>query len=396
MQQQLFQACEDIIQKNMQYSGDQDLFLLYDTDSPLSRHLSEAYTAVFQNFQKIYPQAHITLREFENPPQPLYRWGMINPENPHIKEQNRIITTHNIVENTQVWLNHHQILETVSEEAVAVDPQIESIKNELTSLPKNALVILVQSTNFRLSTFRIRLELFHRGIHVVEHNHLAYIKESEFDTFIESLKYRTDEYLRLEHAFDVLLKKSDETKIISNNGSVLAFWPLENIRGNTGDYTGIENKGWTFPIWEIFTEAIDLQDVSGRCQIDTFPNEDFSINICDPFELVIEKWRVLPSQHFPPAFQRLYDFVVQFEWEVLVRELGFWLNPAISTTTPLSDINFHERKVGVHLSLWKKHGIYGKKLPKSEIQRFHIDVFVALKSVYLGETEVFRDGKWII
>ena len=80
----------------------------------------------------------------------------------------------------------------------------------------------------------------------------------------------------------------------------------------------------------------------------------------------------------------------------MVRELGFGLNPAISTTTPLSDINFYERKLGVHLSLGKKHGIYGKKLPKTEIQRFHIDVFVALAGVYIGSKRVFQDGKWII
>jgi aminopeptidase len=80
----------------------------------------------------------------------------------------------------------------------------------------------------------------------------------------------------------------------------------------------------------------------------------------------------------------------------MVRELGFGLNPAISTTTPLRDINFHERKVGIHLSLGKKHGIYGKKLPKTEVQRFHIDVFIALQTVYIGEKQVFENGKWSI
>ena len=63
----------------------------------------------------------------------------------------------------------------------------------------------------------------------------------------------------------------------------------------------------------------------------------------------------------------------------MVRELGMGLNTAITTTTPLSDINFYERKIGIHLSLGKKHGIYGKKLPKTEVQRFHIDVFVAVE-----------------
>ena len=89
--------------------------------------------------------------------------------------------------------------------------------------------------------------------------------------------------------------------------------------------------------------------------VDTFPNEDFSIIITEPFFLDIEEGRVLPSPHFPPAFQKIYNWIVQYEGEVMVRELGFGLNPAISTSTPLADINFHERKLGVHLSLGKKH-----------------------------------------
>ena len=80
----------------------------------------------------------------------------------------------------------------------------------------------------------------------------------------------------------------------------------------------------------------------------------------------------------------------------MVRELGFGLNPALSTATPLSDINFYERKVWVHLSLGKKHGIYGKKLPKTEMQRFHIDVFIALKWVDIAGQEIFADGGWTV
>jgi aminopeptidase len=380
----------------MGYVWDQTLYLLYDTDSPLAKILSSNYLLCLEDIKKSYPNADIITREFKNPPQPLYRGGMINPDNPHAKEQNRVITTHNIAENITAGLDHHKVIQTTNEEEVSIDPQIESIKESLTSLPNNSIVVLVQSTNFRLSTFRIRLELFHRGIHVVEHNHLAYIKEDEYETFYNSLEYRTPEYVRLENEFQKLTSEATETKIISNNWSILTYWALENIRGNTGDYTGIENKWWTFPIGEVFTEARDLESVHGKCLVETYPNEDFSINICEPFELVIEKWRVLPSPHFPPAFQRLYDFVIQFEWEVMVRELWFGLNPAISTSTPLSDINFHERKLWVHLSLGKKHGIYGKKLPKSEVQRFHIDVFVALESVEIGKTKIFLDGKWIL
>lgn len=371
----------------MSYTN-QTLYFLYDTESPLATILSSAYLATV-------PTGSI-IREFLNPPQPLYRGGMINPENPHTEKQNRVITSHNITENIQVGFDHHKKLEVQAEENIQIDPQIESIKNELISLPKDSIVILVQSTNFRLSTFRIRLELFNRGIHVIEHNHLAYIPESQFDTFIDSLSYRTSEYVRLEKIFADLVKNAKTTRVQSVNGNILTFWPLENIRGNTGDYTGVENKGGTFPIWEVFTEAIDLSSVSWKCLVDTYPREDFSIEICEPFELVIEKWRVLPSSHFPTGFQKLYDWMIQYEGEVMVRELWFWLNPAISTATPLQDINFHERKLWVHLSLGKKHGIYGKKLPKTEVQRFHIDVFVALDSVCIGDTKVFESGTWIV
>lgn len=186
----LEQACSDIIHKNLAYSGEQ-IYLLYDTESPLATRLSDAYRAVL-------PENSI-VREFKNPPQPLYRGGLLNPDNPHIAEQNRLITTHNIEENIRVGLDHHRVIETGAAEET--DPQIESIKSELLGLPKGSIAILVQSTNFRLSTFRIRLELFNIGVHVIEFNHLAYIKEEEFETFEKSLTYHTPDYLRQEQTF---------------------------------------------------------------------------------------------------------------------------------------------------------------------------------------------------
>lgn len=62
--------------------------------------------------------------------------------------------------------------------------------------------------------------------------------------------------------------------------------------------------------------------------------------------------------------------------EVMIRELGIGMNPEISIDKPMSDVNAFERILGVHLSLGKKHGIFGKKLPKTDIQKYHIDVFL--------------------
>ncbi len=381
----LVASCRDILEKNMEYR-DQSVYLLYDRESPLANILSDAWIEALTNVWEK------NIREFKNPPQPLYRGGLINPDNPHLKEQNRVVTSHNIEENKRTGLDHHVRMETKIEENP--DEQIESIKDELTSLPTGSIVILVQSTNFRLSTFRIRLELFHRGVHVVEFNHLAYIAEQEIDTFIDSLVYRTDEYIRKEISFRTLISWAKNTRIQSVNKEFLTFWPLENIRGNTGNYVWIQNKWGTFPIGEVFTEAQDLSSVNGKCLIESYPREDFSVEHCAPFELIIENGRVLPGSHFPPLFTKLYDWIVQYEWEVMVRELGMGINPAIRSTTPLSDINFYERKTGVHLSLGKKHGIYGKKLPKTELQRFHIDVFIALEWVFIGEEKIYSDWQW--
>jgi hypothetical protein len=370
---------------------DQSVYLLYDTESPLAAILSDAWISVLSQCNTA------VIREFKNPPQPLYRWGLINPDNPHLKEQNRIITAHNIEENNRIWLDHHIVKATTDLDVAPIgDPQIDILKNELTSLPAWSIVILVQSTNFRLSTFRIRLELFHLGIHVVEFNHLAYILDTEFDTFADSLVCRTSEYVRIQNIFTWLMWAARSTRIQSVNGDILTFWPVEKVRGNTGDYSQSENKGWTFPIGELFTEAIDLSDLNGKCLIESFPREDFSVEHCTPFELVIQNGRVLPDENFPAPFAKLYNWIVQFEWEVMVRELWMGLNPAITTKTSLSDINFYERKTGIHLSLWKKHGIYGKKLPKTEIQRFHIDIFIAVDSVFVDENQVFENGKWIV
>jgi aminopeptidase len=434
---QLIQTCSDILTKNMTHSGE-IVYLLYDTESPLARILSDAWISVLSEMRKDIDfsssstgtgwfcrnnREKIVIREFKNPPQPLYRGGLINPDNPHTNTQNRIITSHNIEENKRVWLDHHEVYKTTiadpqnpvsladisPTQTETIDPQIEDIKNSLISLPPGSIAILVQSTNFRLSTFRIRLELFNRGIHVVEFNHLAYIPEAEFDTFIASLVYRTDEYVRVESVLRTMIEKNNEhtpllrsdknlwmTRIESSAGDILTFGPLESIRGNTWDYSGIVNKGGTFPIGEVFTEAVDLSSVNGRCLIESFPREDFSVAHGESFLLEIENGRVLPSPHFPPDFARLYDYIVEYEGEVMVRELGMGINPAITTATPLSDINFYERKTWVHLSLGKKHGIYGKKLPKSEIQRFHIDVFIDVSWVWIGDTRAFESGSWSI
>jgi hypothetical protein len=46
----LEQSCHDIITKNMEYT-DQTVYLLYDTESPLSRILSDAWISVLEKIK---------------------------------------------------------------------------------------------------------------------------------------------------------------------------------------------------------------------------------------------------------------------------------------------------------------------------------------------------------
>ncbi len=80
----------------------------------------------------------------------------------------------------------------------------------------------------------------------------------------------------------------------------------------------------------------------------------------------------------------------------LIREFGIGFNPNIGPEAPLSDVNAFERQLGVHLSIGKKHGIFGKKLPKDELQKYHIDIFLSVSNIQIGEQLLTLDREKIL
>ena len=75
---------------------------------------------------------------------------------------------------------------------------------------------------------------------------------------------------------------------------------------------------------------------------------------------------------------------------MMVRELGFGLNPAISTTTPLSDINFYERKLG-SISHWVRSMESMEKNYQKQKSNVFILMFLWLLQVYiLAQNEYFK------
>jgi aminopeptidase len=282
-------------------------------------------------------------------------------------------------------------------ESKVFDPCDTEFKANLITLPRGSLIILVQSTNFRITDFRIRLELFQYWIHCVEHNHLGYYPDEQVETYINSLEYRTPEYIAATKLLTEITEYTEINTIYGSNGEVLKFWKLESIRGNTGDYSENETKGGTFPIGEAFTEAIDLKQVNGNCRVFGYPNDAFQVVFCDPFTVEILDGILLDNPKHPEDFRKLMDRIRSEEdGEAIIREFGIWFNPAISKQHQLSDVNWHERHLGVHLSIGKKHGIFSKKFPKWILQKFHIDLFLEVSHLQFWNTRVDFDQKQIL
>lgn len=62
------------------------------------------------------------------------------------------------------------------------------------------LVVLVQSTSFRMDAYRIRIELFKRGLKVIEHVHLSRMAGEQGLHYIDSLAYDPAYYRGVGHA----------------------------------------------------------------------------------------------------------------------------------------------------------------------------------------------------
>lgn len=262
-------------------------------------------------------------------------------------------------------------------------------------LAPGALVVLIQSTSFRLAAFRIRLELFKRSLKVIEHPHLARMPGAEGLIYIDSLAYDRPYYRGVGGALKARLDRA-RVGVVDSVGEELVFAAgFEPAKLNVGDYTGLPHVGGQYPIGEVFTESADLEAVNGRVRISIFGDTSFSVNRPDhPITLVVTSGRVTEAIHTTPEFERVLASIRADEGEVWMRELGFGMNRAFTQDRVVSDVGAFERMCGVHLSLGAKHAIYNKPNIKKKTARQHVDVFVLTPTVVLDDEVVFRDGAW--
>jgi aminopeptidase len=259
------------------------------------------------------------------------------------------------------------------------------------------LVVLVQSTNFRLEAFRIRVELFKLGLKVIEHVHLSRMPGTQGAHYIEALAYDPAYYRGVGQALKARIDAASKA-VVHGGGEQLVFASqLESAKLNIGDYSGMHNVGGQFPIGEVFTEAQDLEAVSGRVQVHVFGDTSYLVNRpAQPITLVIERGRVVDAIDSTPAFDQVLANIRAEEGEVWLRELGFGMNRAFTRERRVDDIGTYERMCGIHLSLGAKHGVYAKPGFKRKDARFHIDVFAVTEAVYLDDERVYADGAWTV
>ncbi len=277
----------------------------------------------------------------------------------------------------------------------------EKIRIILNNLPKNSLVILVQTNSFRMSTYRFRADLFREGHSVIEHARLGHNTPSEIATYISSLTYDMPRYVRVCNTIEDLLMKNKKITIVSTETKTEKKCILEidseyeKPTKNTGDFTNKKIIAAGFPIGEIFTEAKDLENINGSIIVFGFPRSDHKTFFCEPFTVNIKDGKLI-GHTGPLEFTEIIELIKAEEGSVFIREIGFGLNTYLGINNKITEPTAFERFCGMHFSLGKKHTMYRHKFKRKDIQKFHIDIFCNVETVTIGKEIIFENGKCIL
>ncbi|MHB8483230.1 MAG: M29 family metallopeptidase [Nitrospiria bacterium] len=269
------------------------------------------------------------------------------------------------------------------------------ILEAVNALAPGNLVVLVQSTSFRLNEFRFRIELFNRSLKVIEHPHLSRIREEEYSVYIDALAYDPAYYRSVGPRLKKRLDRAQNVKVVCHGTELIYDTPFEEAKLNIGDYGGMKNIGGQFPIGEVFTEPKEIVRVNGRVKLFAFGNQDFSVcTVEEPIVAVIENGVLVDAPDAPRAFRTVIEEIRSHEEKVWLREFGLGLNRALTRINRVNDIGAYERMCGIHLSLGAKHAVYTKLgFPKKN--KFHVDVFAAVERVEIDGEIVYAENSYI-
>lgn len=255
------------------------------------------------------------------------------------------------------------------------------------------LVVLISSATFRLDDFRIRIELFKRGLATVDHMHLERATdEKQIAIYVDSLAYDPAYYPPLGRALKEKIDRAETVKVFCDGTALTYEGGMEEAKLNVGDYSGMTNVGGTFPIGEVFSEPKDFARLNGEAMLFAFAGTDHLAQIHEPFKIRVERG-ILVSHEGPPSFQEVLDQIAGDE-TIMVREFGLGLNPALGKHAVLKDITAFERQKGLHFSLGEKHGVYKKPGLNPKKTHYHIDVFVDVDRIEADGEAIYADGEF--
>lgn len=272
----------------------------------------------------------------------------------------------------------------------------EEIMARFDALAPGDLVVLIQSTSFRLDAFRIRLHLFQKKLKVIEHMHLSRNTEDVWDVYINALEYDPSWYREIGGRLRARLAKTETLRIEAGDAVLTITGGLESPKPNLGDYTGMENIGGTFPIGEVFTESKDFSRMNGSFMIYAFAGPDFCVDMHEPFRVDIKEGLVAGwGENAPQTFKDIIAAIKEVERPV-IREIGFGLNRAITRERYVRDITAFERIYGMHLSLGEKHSVFKKEGINAGKAKFHVDLFPVVDRAIGDGEPIFENGKYVV
>lgn len=272
----------------------------------------------------------------------------------------------------------------------------EAIIAAFNDLSPRDLVVLIQSMDFRLNEFRIRIQLFQKKLKVIDHLHLSRNTPDSWETYVNAIAYDKEWYRGTGRRLKAVLENTSTLTIEGNGTKLVLEGGVETPKLNIGDYTGMENIGGTFPIGEVFTEAKDLTKLNGSLMIYAFADTSFHIAMHEPFRIDIKDGLVVSwGENTPDSFKDVIDQIHTNERSI-IREVGFGLNRAITREHYLKDITAFERILGMHFSLGEKHTVYKKEGIKADKTRFHVDLFPAVERVFADGTCIFEHDTYLV
>ncbi len=268
----------------------------------------------------------------------------------------------------------------------------EAVIASFDTLSPGDLVVLIQSSNFRLDEFRIRLHLFSKKLKVIEHMHLYRNTEPVWDVYINSLAYDKAWYHTIGTKIKAQIDRAEHLTIKGGSATLHIAGGMEDAKLNIGDYRGMDNIGGTFPIGEVFTEARDFSTMNGSAMIYAFAGGDFCVNMHEPFRIditggVVTGW----DERAPQGFVDIVEAIRLYE-RPLIREIGLGLNRAITRERYVEDITAFERIYGLHLSMGEKHSVYKKEGIPTHKTKFHVDLFPVTDEILTDKDTVYSGG----